>query len=121
MRSLNELFVALGESAFRRRFHLGAEERRYLATHGLDAVLVQAEELIARRLAPAEQDRPDQAVAVVAAEYRQPEEPRRDDDPHPLDAHGLGVEVEPVEPGLCTSEGGPVLRAHDPVVGDRIR
>jgi hypothetical protein len=54
MRALNELFVALGQSAFRRSFHLGADERRYLATHGLDAILVQAEELIARRLAPAE-------------------------------------------------------------------
>ncbi len=53
MRDLNTLFVALRESAFRRRFHLGAVERRYLATHGLDEVLVQAEELIARRLAPA--------------------------------------------------------------------
>jgi hypothetical protein len=53
MRDLNELFVALGQSAFRRSFHLGADERRYLATHGLDAILVQAEELIARRLAPA--------------------------------------------------------------------
>src|SRR6478735_4122286 len=53
MRELNELFVALRESAFRRRFHLGAEERRHLATHGLDEILVQAEELIARRLAPA--------------------------------------------------------------------
>ena len=54
MRELNELFVALRESAFRRSFHLRADERRYLATHGLDAILVQAEELIARRLAPAE-------------------------------------------------------------------
>jgi hypothetical protein len=53
MRSLNDLFVALRESAFRRRFHLQAPERRYLATHGIDEVLVQAEELIARRLAPA--------------------------------------------------------------------
>ena len=53
MRSLDELFVALRGSAFRRSFHLGAPERRYLATHGLDAILVQAEELIARRLAPA--------------------------------------------------------------------
>ena len=53
MRSLDELFVALRGSAFRRSFHLGSPERRYLATHGLDAILVQAEELIARRLATA--------------------------------------------------------------------
>src|SRR5690349_5007160 len=53
MRELDELFAALRESAFRRRFHLAAAERGYVATHGLDEVLVQAEELIARRLAPA--------------------------------------------------------------------
>jgi hypothetical protein len=45
MRNLDELFSALRESAFRRRFHLAAPERRYLAIHGLDEVLVQAEEL----------------------------------------------------------------------------
>ena len=49
MRELDELFAALRESAFRRRFHLAAPERRYVATHGLDAILVQAEELIAKR------------------------------------------------------------------------
>jgi hypothetical protein len=53
VRALDEIFSALRESAFRRRFHLAAPERRYLAIHGLDEVLVQAEELIARRLAPA--------------------------------------------------------------------
>src|SRR4051812_11464849 len=54
MRKLDELFAALRESAFRRRFHLAAPERRYLSTHGIEEVLVQAEDLIARRLAPAE-------------------------------------------------------------------
>src|SRR5438874_1375416 len=53
MRSLDELFAALRESAFRRRFHLRSAEREYIARHGLPEVLVQAEELIARRLAPA--------------------------------------------------------------------
>src|SRR5690348_12300981 len=53
MRELDELFAALRESAFRRRFHLAVPERHYVATYGLDEVLVQAEELIARRLAPA--------------------------------------------------------------------
>jgi hypothetical protein len=53
MRSLDELFPALADSKFRRRFHLAPKERAYLETHGLAAVLVQAEELIARRLAPA--------------------------------------------------------------------
>ena len=54
MRSLDELFAALAGSTFRQRFHLGPAERDYLATRGMDDVLVQAEEFIARRLAPAE-------------------------------------------------------------------
>ena len=41
-------------SNFRRRFHLGPAERRYIETRGLERVLVEAEELIARRLAPAQ-------------------------------------------------------------------
>ena len=53
MRSLDDVFPALSGSAFRRRFHLAPKDRTYLATHGLAAVMVQAEELIARRLAPA--------------------------------------------------------------------
>jgi predicted Fe-S protein YdhL (DUF1289 family) len=53
MRTLDDLFAALRESAFRRRFRLAGTERRYLEEHGLEVVLVQAEELIARRLAPA--------------------------------------------------------------------
>ena len=53
MRSLDDAFPALSGSAFRRRFHLAPKDRTYLATHGLAAVMVQAEELIARRLAPA--------------------------------------------------------------------
>ena len=53
MRALDELFDALRTSSFRRRFRLGPKERAYLERHGINAVLVQAEELIARRLAPA--------------------------------------------------------------------
>jgi hypothetical protein len=52
-RSLDELFPALARSAFRRRFHLGPRERDYLSARGLDEVLLQAEEMVARRLAPA--------------------------------------------------------------------
>ena len=43
MRPLDELFPALAASKFRRRFHLAPKERAYLETHGLAAVLVQAE------------------------------------------------------------------------------
>jgi hypothetical protein len=54
VRELDDLFAALAASAFRRRFHLGPKERAYVEARGLREVLVQAEELIARRLAPAE-------------------------------------------------------------------
>jgi hypothetical protein len=54
VRTLDELFAALAASAFRRRFHLGSKERAYLESRGLSEVLVQAEELIGRRLAPAD-------------------------------------------------------------------
>jgi len=53
MRSLDDLFAALSNSTFRRRFHLGTGEREYIEARGLERVLVEAEELIARRLAPA--------------------------------------------------------------------
>ena len=53
MRSLDDLFAGLANSPFRRRFHLGIAERQYVASRGLEQVLVEAEELIARRLAPA--------------------------------------------------------------------
>jgi hypothetical protein len=54
VRPLDALFAALAGSTFRRRFHLAPDDRTYLESHGLTTVLVQAEELIARRLAPAE-------------------------------------------------------------------
>jgi hypothetical protein len=51
--SLDEIFELLRRSPFRRRFRLGAAERLYIEQRGLRTVLVQAEELIAKRLAPA--------------------------------------------------------------------
>jgi predicted Fe-S protein YdhL (DUF1289 family) len=53
VRSLDDVFPALENSAFRRRFRLGPRERDYLRSRGIDEVLRQAEEIIARRLAPA--------------------------------------------------------------------
>ena len=53
MRPVEELFPALGRSKFRQRFHLDAKDRAYLEKRGLARVLADAEELIARRLAPA--------------------------------------------------------------------
>ena len=53
MRDLDDLFVALTRSGFRRRFALGPKERRYLAEKGRVAVLAHAREFVAQRLAPA--------------------------------------------------------------------
>ncbi len=53
MRSLDDLFAALSTSPFRRRFHLGPAERAYIDRKGLSTVLVEGEEFIAKRLAPA--------------------------------------------------------------------
>ena len=57
MRDLDDLFAALDESAFRRRFRLGPRERDYLRAKGMDVVLTHAEDFVARRLAPAAPDK----------------------------------------------------------------
>ena len=53
MQDLDELFVELAKSRFRRRFALGQKERDYLATKGWAEVLEHARAFIAERLAPA--------------------------------------------------------------------
>jgi hypothetical protein len=53
VRELDDLFAALSQSSFRRRFRLAPAERKYLATRGWAAVLRHARDLIAQRLAPA--------------------------------------------------------------------
>ena len=53
MRDLDDLFAALQQSRFRRRFELGAKERDYLSAKGLGAVIAHAREFVAKRLAPA--------------------------------------------------------------------
>jgi len=55
MRNLDEVFSQLEKSAFRRRFGLGARERAYLETKGMEAVLSHGRDFIAQRLGP---DRP---------------------------------------------------------------
>src|SRR5687767_4844297 len=50
----DELFAELARSTFRRRFRLGASERRYLEEKGLPTVLAHAREFLADRLAPAQ-------------------------------------------------------------------
>ena len=54
MRDLDELFEALGRSAFRSRFRLGGREAAYLREKGLTVVLGHAREFVEKRLAPAE-------------------------------------------------------------------
>ena len=45
-------FVRLARSKFRARFHLAAEDRRYIAEKGLDAIRRHAADFIRTRLAP---------------------------------------------------------------------
>ena len=54
MRDLDELFAALEESAFRRRFRLTGKERDYFQRKGIKVVLEHAADFIEKRLAPAQ-------------------------------------------------------------------
>ena len=48
-----ELWEKLARSAFRRRFHLNAQDMAYLREKGLPRILEHGQDFIARRLAPA--------------------------------------------------------------------
>jgi predicted Fe-S protein YdhL (DUF1289 family) len=52
-RNRDELFAALAESSFRRRFRLRGRELEYLRRKGLPLVLEHAADFIEKRLAPA--------------------------------------------------------------------
>ena len=52
-RDIDELFMALARSQFRRRFKLRGRELRYLHEKGLPTILAHARELLSERLAPA--------------------------------------------------------------------
>jgi hypothetical protein len=67
------------------------------------------------RVAAADEDRPHEGVAVIAAQAREAEEPRRVHDAHPLETDGLRVEVESVESGLRAGE--PLVRTPAPTGG----
>lgn len=54
MRDLNEVFAALGQSPFRRRFRLREKEIAYLRSRGLETILEHATDFIEKRLAPAD-------------------------------------------------------------------
>src|SRR3954470_21521306 len=53
MRDFEELYAALQQSSFRRRFRLRDVERHVLAEKGLKTILAHARELLGNRLAPA--------------------------------------------------------------------
>jgi hypothetical protein len=54
MRDSDDLFAALAQSSFRRRFRLRGADLAYLRGRGMPTVLRHADEMIASRLAPAE-------------------------------------------------------------------
>ena len=54
MRDFDELFAALKESAFRRRFQLSGQEKDYLQSKGIKVILEHAADFIEKRLAPAQ-------------------------------------------------------------------
>jgi hypothetical protein len=54
MRDPDDLFAALAQSAFRRRFRLRGADLAYQRTRGMETVLRHADEMIAARLAPAQ-------------------------------------------------------------------
>jgi Domain of unknown function (DUF4186) len=53
MRDMDEVFAALAQSDFRRRFRLRGKELEYLQRKGLPVVMEHAAEFILKRLAPA--------------------------------------------------------------------
>jgi hypothetical protein len=61
------------------------------------------EQIVRRRPLP-DDDRAPEGIAPVAPQARQPEEPRRDDDAHPVEGDGLRIETQPVEASLRTLE-----------------
>ena len=50
---MDQLFFRLAQSPFRRRFHLGEQERAYLQNKGPEAIKRHAEDFVRARLAPA--------------------------------------------------------------------
>ena len=56
MRDLDDLFIALGASNFRRRQRLGPKDRRYLQERSLSVLMAHARRFVTERLAPAEPD-----------------------------------------------------------------
>lgn len=53
MRDLNDVFHALQQSSFRRKFHLNAGEQKYLHDKGAKVIRQHAEDFVRKRLADA--------------------------------------------------------------------
>ncbi len=53
MRELSDLFTALDKSTFRHKFHLKEKEQKYFQEKGLEMIRAHAEDIIRKRLAPA--------------------------------------------------------------------
>ena len=53
MRELSDIFTALSKSAFRHRFRLKDKEQKYFQEKGVDVIRQHAEDIIRKRLAPA--------------------------------------------------------------------
>jgi hypothetical protein len=53
MKDIDQLFLDLAKSSFRRRFRLRSQELQYLERRGLHAVLADGSELVANRLGAA--------------------------------------------------------------------
>ena len=52
-KDIDQLFLDLAKSPFRRRFRLGPKESRYLDYKGLKVVLVEGADLLSKRVGPA--------------------------------------------------------------------
>jgi hypothetical protein len=51
--NLDELFIRLSRSEFRRKFHLRQTEHNYLRQKGMEVILQHAADFVEKRLAPA--------------------------------------------------------------------
>lgn len=53
MATIEETFIRLGQSDFRRKFHLSQQDRNYITEKGLDTIREHASDFVRTRLAPA--------------------------------------------------------------------
>jgi len=83
------------------------------------AQLVDHEVLVEHRAL--QQDQVPRGVPAEAAKARNTEQPRRDDDPDAAQVDRLGIELEPVEPGLRAFEQLAPIQVRGPRLGWNFR